>query len=77
MAERWYTIRRTYRVEDIVYVRASNAAEAKAKGEGGDYVDVSGQEPISDTRLGRARRIAVEDLPDDLQAFDKYGRFPE
>jgi hypothetical protein len=72
----WYTVRRTYRVEDVVYVEAGSAREARAKAEEGHYVDASDPQAISDTRHGRAERRDVGHLPPDLQHYAKYGEFP-
>jgi hypothetical protein len=47
----WFVVRRTYRVEDFVYVEAADEREAIAKAREGDYEDVSEAEPISSMQI--------------------------
>lgn len=61
---KWYEIRRTYRVEDYVYVEASSANEARQKAWDFEFEFQRDPEAISDTRWGRAKRI--ESLPPDV-----------
>lgn len=78
MQQRWYAIRRTYRVEDVVYVEATSAQDAKTKAEAGEYEHVLAPEPISGTRLGRPKPSrSLEDLPRDLRWYVEYGEWPE
>ncbi len=76
MNGRWYTVRRTYRVADIVYVQAENAAEARQKVIDHEYDDVTATETISETRMGRPKHIAFDELPGDIQHYLEYGEYP-
>jgi DNA-dependent RNA polymerase auxiliary subunit epsilon len=72
----WYAVTRRYTVEDAVYIEAESKTEARRKVRDVEYEYMTDPQPVSDATLPRARPMAFEDLPEELQWFLKYGEYP-
>lgn len=63
--QHWWTVTRRYTVEDVVYVEADSASEAKQKAVDGYYDDISPGVTVGQTTHRKATRIP-DGKPKDL-----------